>query len=101
MNFAEVSAVWPSILRKACVSSLVVAPVVPESREKIYAVKRIFAKYRAFKRVGHTMKPLELKPEDQPIIVKLKTQDGTKDYVLLMTKQEKLLLNKPMGGARG
>jgi hypothetical protein len=47
------------------------------------------------------MKSLELKPEDPPITVKLRTQDGTKDYVLIMTKQEKLLLNKPMGGARG
>jgi hypothetical protein len=47
------------------------------------------------------MKPLELRPEDLPIMVKLKTQDGTKDYVLIMTKQEKLLLNKPMGGVKG
>jgi hemin uptake protein HemP len=47
------------------------------------------------------MKPLELKPEDLPIIVKLKAQDGTKEYVLIGTKQGKLLLNKPMGGARG
>jgi len=44
-----------------------------------------------------TMKPLELKPEDLPITVRLKTQEGSKEYVLVMTKQEKLLLNKPLG----
>ena len=47
------------------------------------------------------MKSLELKPEDLPMTVKLKTQDGTKVYLLLGTKGEKLLLNKPMEGARG
>jgi hypothetical protein len=47
------------------------------------------------------MKSLELKPEDLPLMVKLKTREGTKDYVLLGTKQGKLLLNKPMEGARG
>jgi hypothetical protein len=47
------------------------------------------------------MKSLELKPEDLPMTVKLKTQDGTKVYLLLGTKQGKLLLNKPMGVARG
>jgi hypothetical protein len=46
------------------------------------------------------MKPLELKPEDLPILVKLKNQDGTKDYVLRRTKQGKLLLNKPMEDER-
>ena len=46
-------------------------------------------------------KPLELKPEDLPITVKLKTQDGTKVYLLLVTKQKKLLLVKPVEGARG
>lgn len=44
-----------------------------------------------------TMKPLELKPEDLPMTVRLKTQDGSKEYVLIVTKQEKLLLNKPLG----
>jgi hypothetical protein len=32
--------------------------------------------------------------------VRLKTQDGSKDYVPVMTKQEKLLLNKPLGNTR-
>jgi hypothetical protein len=58
-------------------------------------------KYRAFKGAGHMTKPLELKPEDLPITVKLKTQDGTKVYLLLVTKQKKLLLIKPVEGARG
>jgi hypothetical protein len=44
-----------------------------------------------------TMKPLELKPEDLPMTVRLKTQEGSKEYVLVITKQEKLLLNKPLG----
>jgi hypothetical protein len=43
------------------------------------------------------MKPLELKPEDLPITVRLKTREGSKEYVLVVTKQEKLLLNKPLG----
>jgi hypothetical protein len=47
------------------------------------------------------MKSLELKPEDLPMTVKLKTQDGTKVYLLLRTKQGNLLLNRPMGGASG
>jgi hypothetical protein len=47
------------------------------------------------------MKSLELKPEDLPITVKLRTQDGTRVYLLLGTKQGKLLLNKPAEGARG
>jgi len=47
-----------------------------------------------------TMQPLELKPGDLPMTVRLKTQDGSKDYVLVMTKQEKLLLNKPLENTR-
>jgi hypothetical protein len=47
------------------------------------------------------MKSMELKPEDLPITVKLKTQDGTKEYVLIGTKQKKLLLIKPVEGTRG
>jgi hypothetical protein len=47
------------------------------------------------------MKSLELKPEDLPMTVKLKTQDGTKVYLLLGTKQKKLLLVKPVEWARG
>jgi hypothetical protein len=38
---------------------------------------------------------LELRPEDLPINVKLKSPDGTKEYVLVKTKQDRLLLNKP------
>ena len=46
------------------------------------------------------MQPLELKPGDLPMTVRLKTRDGAKDYVLVMTKQEKLLLNKPLENTR-
>lgn len=38
---------------------------------------------------------LELGPEDLPINIKLKSLDGTKEYVLLKTKRDRLLLNKP------
>jgi hypothetical protein len=47
-----------------------------------------------------TMKALELKPEDLPMTLRLKTQEGSKDYVLVVTKQEKLLLNKPLESVR-
>jgi hypothetical protein len=47
-----------------------------------------------------TMKALELKPEDLPMTVRLKTHEGSKDYVLVLTKQEKLLLNKPLESVR-
>jgi hypothetical protein len=42
VNFAEVFGVWSLILRKACVASLVVAPVVPETHEKIEEIEGIF-----------------------------------------------------------
>jgi hypothetical protein len=38
---------------------------------------------------------LDLKPEDFPVIIRLKSSEGTKEYVLLKTKQNRLLLNKP------
>ena len=40
-------------------------------------------------------KTLELGPEDLPINIKLKSLDGTKEYVLVKTKRDRLLLNKP------
>jgi hypothetical protein len=38
---------------------------------------------------------LELKPEDLPLIIRLQSPEGTKVYVLLKTKQDRLLLNRP------
>ena len=43
------------------------------------------------------MRVLELKPSDLPIVIRLKLFSETKEYVLLKTKQDKLLLNKPNG----
>lgn len=40
------------------------------------------------------MRTLELKPEDLPIALRLKLPEGEKEYLLLRTKQNKLLLNK-------
>ena len=40
-------------------------------------------------------KTLELGPEDLPIKIKLKSLDWTKEYVLVKTKRDRLLLNKP------
>ena len=37
---------------------------------------------------------LELKPEELPIKVRLKTATDTREYILLLTKQGRLLLNK-------
>jgi|GEM_PF-2063176 len=36
----------------------------------------------------------ELKPDDLPLRIRLQGQWGTRDYVLIRTKQGKLLLNK-------
>jgi len=41
------------------------------------------------------MSVLELRPEQLPLVIRLKTKDQAKDYVLIKTKQDKLLLNKP------
>lgn len=38
----------------------------------------------------------ELKPEDLPLRIRLQGPSGTKDYLLIQTKQGKLLLNKPI-----
>ena len=43
------------------------------------------------------MKVLELKPEDFPLGIRLQVGGGPKEYVLVKTKQDKLLLNKPLG----
>ena len=37
---------------------------------------------------------LELKPDDLPIAVRLIMPDEVKEYILLKTKQDKLLLNR-------
>ncbi len=41
------------------------------------------------------MKIVELKPEDFPVMVQLHSPQGSKQYVLIKTKQGKLLLNRP------
>lgn len=41
-------------------------------------------------------KTWELKPEDLPLRIRLQRPSGTKDYLLIQTKQGKLLLNKPI-----
>jgi len=46
------------------------------------------------------MKALELKPEQLPLSIKLRLAGETKEYVLVKTKQDKLLLNKPNGDAQ-
>lgn len=45
------------------------------------------------------MKILELKPVDFPLAIRLHVDGGSKQYVLLKTKQDKLLLNKPLGNS--
>jgi hypothetical protein len=40
-------------------------------------------------------KTLELKPENLPVIIRLRVDEGTKEYVLVKTKKNGLLLNKP------
>lgn len=40
------------------------------------------------------MKVIELKPDDLPVVIRPKLWNETKDYVLLKTKQDRLLLNK-------
>jgi|SRR6267378_410589 len=100
-NFAEVSEVWPRILRKTYTSFCATAQVFSQSHEKISVRERNFlSNEENIARLRQTMNPLELKPEDLPMTVRLKTQDGSKEYVLVMTKQEKLLLNKPWENTR-
>jgi hypothetical protein len=40
------------------------------------------------------MKTLELKPDDLPIVINLNSLSEKREYILLKTKQDKLLLNK-------
>ena len=40
------------------------------------------------------VRTLEFKPEDFPVTIRLTLPEGEKEYVLLRTKQDKLLLNK-------
>lgn len=47
------------------------------------------------------MKILELKPEDFPVMVQMRSPEGNKQYVLVKTKQGKLLLNKPTQSPQG
>ena len=42
------------------------------------------------------MKTIELKPVDFPLAIRLQVDGGSKQYVLVKTKQDKLLLNKPL-----
>lgn len=42
------------------------------------------------------MKTLELKSEDFPVSIRLNSVTGTKQYILIKTKQDKLVLNKPV-----
>jgi hypothetical protein len=51
---------------------------------------------RRVKRAEVEMKILELKPQDFPLAIRLCATGGHKQYVLVKTKQDKLLLNKPM-----
>lgn len=46
------------------------------------------------------MKLLELRREDLPVRVRLQVEGGWKDYVLVRTKQDKLLLNKPLDSSK-
>jgi len=43
------------------------------------------------------MNTLELKPDQLPLIIRFRISGATKEYVLIRTKQDKLLLNKPNG----
>lgn len=38
----------------------------------------------------------ELKPEDLPLRIRFERPSGCKDYMLIQTKQGKLLLNRPI-----
>jgi hypothetical protein len=43
------------------------------------------------------LKVVELKPEQLPLLIRFKVGDEVKEYLLLKTKQDKLLLNKSNG----
>lgn|SRR5262249_2732975 len=97
VNFTEVSDISVSILRKVSAPFCGAAKAISETHGKIAARKANLPGTKERLKMRQTMKPLELKPEDLPMTLSLKTQDGSKKYVLVMTKQEKLLLNKPLG----
>jgi hypothetical protein len=44
------------------------------------------------------MRILELNPDQLPLVIKLKAKEQTTEYVLVKTKQDKLLINKPNAG---
>lgn len=41
------------------------------------------------------MSVIELRPEQLPLVIRLKTDEQSREYVLIRTKQDKLLLNRP------
>jgi hypothetical protein len=45
------------------------------------------------------MKSIELRPEQFPLVIRLKLGNETKEYLLIKTRQNKLLLNKPNEGS--
>jgi hypothetical protein len=47
-------------------------------------------------RIEIGVKILELKAEDFPLAIRLYVVGGVKQYILVKTKQDKLLLNKPL-----
>ena len=53
------------------------------------------------RRVEAIMKVLEFKPEELPVLVQLRSPEGTKQYILVKTKQGKLLLNRPVESVQG
>jgi len=74
------------------------AQMISNSHEKISMRETsVYSNEESISEMRQTMRRLELKPEDLPITVRLNTREGSKEYVLVMTKQEKLLLNKPLG----
>jgi hypothetical protein len=40
---------------------------------------------------------LEFRPEDLPLTIRFNAPEGMKEYVLLKTKQDRLMLQKPQG----
>jgi hypothetical protein len=38
---------------------------------------------------------LEFRTEDLPVRIRLKCSEGTKEYVIIKTKQDRLMLQKP------
>lgn len=56
----------------------------------------LLAHFLVVKFAEDDMKTLELKAQDFPLSIRLQTVGGSKQYVLVKTKQDKLLLNKPV-----